>query len=98
MVRPWRVVLQQRTEQIEWTLLPSEVTSVTITPKTIAGWPFRSPQPPLVVTTQKPGVASDIPREVPGATYKYNITGICGRSGQPADTVVIDPDMIIPPI
>ena len=94
-VKPWRVVLQKRTDQVEWTLIPSGVPSVAISPKYVAGWPFVAP-PPVTVTAQKPGVAYEIPTVVPGGTYKYNITGICVRSGAPPDTVIIDPDMIIP--
>jgi hypothetical protein len=94
-VKPWRIVLQQRTDQVEWSLIPSGVGSVSITPKYIAGWPFVAP-PPIVVTAVKPGVGKDIPASVPAGTYKYNITGVCARTGAPADTVVIDPDMIIP--
>jgi len=94
-VRPWRVVLQRRTDHVEWTLLPVDVERVSITPKYVAGWPFVAP-PPVVVTPQRPGVARDIPASVPGGNYKYNITGICTRPGGPADTVIIDPDMIIP--
>ena len=94
-VKPWRVVLQKRTDHVEWTLIPTGVQSVDISPKYIAGWPFVAP-PPITVTGQKPGVAKDIPASVPAGTYKYNITGICQRGESPPDTVVIDPDMIIP--
>jgi len=98
-VRPWRVVMLKRTEQIEWSLVPAanSVASVSITPKYIAGWPFYAP-PPIVVTPAKPGIGKDIPDRVPADTYKYNISGICPRAGAPPDTIVIDPDMIIPPL
>jgi hypothetical protein len=94
-VRPWRVVMQKRTDHIEWSLIPAGVPSVQISPKYVAGWPFVSP-PPITVTGQKPGVARDVPAAVPAGTYKYNITGVCLRGESPPDTVVIDPDMIIP--
>lgn len=94
-VKPWRVVLQKRTDYVEWTLIPSGVQSVAISPKYVAGWPFVV-APPITVTAQKPGVARDVPAAVPAGTYKYNITGICTRGDAPPDTVVIDPDMIIP--
>jgi hypothetical protein len=96
-VKPWRVVMLRRTEQVEWTLIPAGITSVSISPKYVAGWPFVAP-PPLVVTAGKPGIGKDVPAAVPAGNYKYNITGICARTGAPSDTVVIDPDMIIPPI
>ena len=96
-VKPWRVVMSKRTEQIEWSLTPSGISSVSISPKYVAGWPFVA-APPIVVNAGKPGIGKDIPSAVPAGNYKYNITGICARSGAPADTVVIDPDMIIPPL
>lgn len=95
-VRPWRIVLQKRTDQLEWSLNPSGIDSVAITPKPGEQWPFISPEPPLIVTEGKDGIASGIPDSVAGGTYKYNITGVCARSSGPPDTVVIDPDMIIP--
>ena len=95
-VKPWRVVMQRRTEQIEWSLVPSGIESVSISPKYVAGWPFVSP-PPIVVTSARPGIGKDVPTAVPAGNYKYNITGICVRTNAPSDTVVIDPDMIIPP-
>ena len=94
-VRPWRIRLNSKAEQIEWSLVPSGISSVEISPKLVARWPFVAP-PPIVVTAGKPGVGKDIPPAVPAGTYKYNITGVCARSGAPPDTVIIDPDMIIP--
>lgn len=94
-VRPWRVRLNSKAEQIEWSLVPTGITSVEISPKLVARWPFVAP-PPLIVTQAKPGIGKDIPPAVPAGTYKYNITGVCTRSGAPPDTVIIDPDMIIP--
>ena len=94
-VKPWRVKLTTKAEQIEWSLVPSGLTTVEISPKTVARWPFVAP-PPLVVTVQRPGIGKDIPATVPAGSYKYNITGVCLRSAAPPDTVIIDPDMIIP--
>lgn len=94
-VRPWRVRLNSKAEQIEWSLVPSGLNTVEISPKVVARWPFVAP-PPIVVTAQKPGIGRDIPATVPAGTYKYNITGVCAQSGAAPDTVIIDPDMIIP--
>jgi hypothetical protein len=94
-VKPWRVRLNSKAEQIEWSLVPTGLNTVEISPKTVARWPFVAP-PPLVVTAQKPGVGKDIPAIVPAGIYKYNITGVCLRSGESPDTVIVDPDMIIP--
>jgi hypothetical protein len=95
MVRPWRIRLNSKAEQIEWSLVPTGIGSVEISPKLVARWPFVAP-PPLIVTAAKPGIGRDIPASVPAGIYKYNITGVCVRSGAPPDTVIIDPDMIIP--
>ncbi len=76
-------------------LVPSGLNTVEISPKVVSRWPFVAP-PPLVVTVQKPGIGRDIPATVPAGIYKYNISGVCPRSGAPPDTVIIDPDMIIP--
>ncbi len=96
-VRPWRISLNSKAEQIEWSLVPSGLTTVEISPKTVARWPFVA-APPLVVTVKQPGIGKNIPATVPAGLYKYNITGVCPRSGAPPDTVIIDPDMIIPTI
>jgi len=95
-VMPWRVRLNSKAEQIEWRLVGAGIKSVEITPKTVARWPFAA-APPIVVGNT-PGIGRNIPPSVPADTYKYNITGVCLRSGSTPDTVIIDPDMIIPPI
>jgi hypothetical protein len=95
-VKPWRVTLTKRTEQIEWSLIPAGIDTVMISPKYVAGWPFVT-APPIIVRSVKPGIGKDIPDGVPAGAYKYNITGVCRRSGAVPDTVIIDPDMIIPP-
>jgi hypothetical protein len=95
-VKPWRIKLNSKSEQIEWTLVGSGLNTVEISPKVVARWPFVAP-PPLIVTDKKPGIGKGIPATVPAGTYKYNISGVCpGYSGAPPDTVIIDPDMIIP--
>jgi hypothetical protein len=89
------VKLNSKAEQIEWSLVPSGLTTVEISPKIVARWPFVV-SPPIVVTYQKPGIGKDIPATVPAGTYKYNITGVCPQAGAAPDTIIIDPDMIIP--
>lgn len=99
-VKPWRRPLVARGDYIEWTLVTpgsGEIApdSVLIEPKSIAQWPFTTAFP-ITVKTSKSGVAQGVPATVPAGTYKYKVTGICHVPGMPADTVVIDPDMIIP--
>ena len=66
-VRPWRIRLNSKAEQIEWSLVPSGLNTVEISPKVVARWPFVTP-PPIVVTVQKPGIGRDIPATVPAGT------------------------------
>jgi hypothetical protein len=94
-VTPWRVQLDSRADQIEWSVKTAGLDGVSISPKFVARWPF-SVNPPLNAHAQQPAVARGIPASVPGGNYKYNISGICQRAGGIADTVIIDPDMIIP--
>lgn len=91
-VHPWRVAMASRDGQIEWSLAGRDL-SVTITPKDPAQWPFEAP-PPIVVDA-RPGIGKGL-KDSAGGVYKYNVTGVCGASGTAPDTVVLDPDMIIP--
>lgn len=95
-VHPWRAMLASRSDSILWTLAGPTGYTVSITPKDPARWPFSSP-PPIVVGAQG-GVGKNIPAGVAAGTYKYVVTGVCVRSGQAPDTVILDPDMIIPPL
>jgi len=99
-INPWRRQLGARTDSIQWTLVTpgpgdSAPDSVLIAPKSVNQWPFTSGFP-ISVKTSKPGVAQGIQATVPAGTYKYSVTGICKFPGMAPDTVVIDPDMIIP--
>ena len=98
-IKPWKRNLDARTDYIEWTLVVANPElapdSVLIAPKSVNSWPFAT-KFPITVKKSSPGVAQGIPSAVPGATYKYSVTGICNVPGMPPDTVVIDPDMIIP--
>ena len=93
-VHPWRAILASRSDSILWTLAGPTGYTVSITPKDPARWPFASP-PPIVVGAQG-GVGKNIPAGTEAGTYKYVVTGVCVRSGQAPDTVILDPDMIIP--
>ena len=101
-IKPWRIRLLAKSDYIEWKLVapgPGDVApdSVLISPKFINQWPFTT-KFPVVVKKGYTNVAQGIPTSVPEGTYKYSVTGICRLPGLPPDTVVIDPDMIIPPI
>ena len=92
-VHPWRVKLNDSTDHIKWTLNATNATSVTISHKDGSPWPFQDP-PPTVGS--KPASTRGVKApNIPSGTYRYNVTGIC-KVGSTEDTVVLDPDMIIP--
>lgn len=95
-VSPWRVTLPTRNDQVQWDVSNGS-DSVSITAKNVNRWPF-STNPPYKAKYGSPAVGRGIPSSVPAGKYQYNIIGICPRAGGVVDTVVIDPDMIIPPI
>ena len=95
-VSPWRVTLPTRNDQVQWDVSNGS-DSVSITAKNVNRWPFSS-NPPYKAKYGSPAVGRGIPSSVPAGKYQYNIIGICPRAGGVVDTVVIDPDMIIPPI
>lgn len=93
-VQGW-VVHRNQGEQVTMQFASgANVSSITITPKEAASWPF-TPAPPYVV---QPGgqqvltVNADAPRQT---TYKYNIVGTCTPTGGPAQSVTIDPDIVV---
>ena len=95
-VSPWRVTLPTRNDQVQWDVSNGS-DSVSIAAKNVNRWPF-STNPPYKAKYGSPAVGRGIPSSVPAGKYQYNIIGICPRAGGVVDTVVIDPDMIIPPI
>lgn len=95
-VSPWRVSLPTRNDQIQWDVSNGS-DSVSITAKNVNRWPFGT-NPPFKAKYGSPAIGKGIPSSVPAGKYQYNIIGICPRAGGVVDTVVVDPDMIIPPI
>lgn len=95
-VSPWRVALPTRNDQIQWDVSNGS-DSVSIAAKNVNRWPF-STNPPYKARYGSPAIGKGIPSSVPAGKYQYNIIGICPRAGGVVDTVVVDPDMIIPPI
>lgn len=100
-VVPWRVRWsdsKRSSGQIAFRLVPSgSISQVTLTPNAAKPWPF--PVASIVVSDAQDGYARNPSQDLakfPAGTYKYNLTGICPQPDGSADTVVIDPDMIIP--
>jgi hypothetical protein len=71
----------------------ANVTGITITPKDPARWPF-TPAPPYVV---QPGGQQTITIDSTAApgTYSYNIVGTCTPPNGVAQTITIDPDIVV---
>lgn len=96
-VAPWRLHVDTSVKTVTWTIPEANVT-VFIEPKdtSAAKWPFVS-QKPITVKSGEPGRSPEIKmhRERQDTIYKYKVTGVCAR-GSNQDTVVLDPDMIIP--
>jgi hypothetical protein len=71
----------------------ANVSSITITPKDTASWPF-TPAPPYVVQGGGQQTLTVNAQAQPG-TYKYNIVGTCTPTTGPAQSVTIDPDIVV---
>ncbi|HEY5547884.1 MAG TPA: hypothetical protein VIK50_17650 [Gemmatimonadaceae bacterium] len=71
----------------------ANVTSITISPKDSARWPF-TPGPPYIVQGGGQQVLTVNADAQPG-TYRYNIVGTCTPPGGAAQSVTIDPDIVV---
>lgn len=95
-INPWRAEFpKERGGSVKWTLGKlKKVNEADIQQTTPATWPFTEPS--FKARPGNPAEGKNLkPGTVPG-TYKYTIRAICYRDGGVQDTVVIDPDMIIP--
>jgi hypothetical protein len=88
-VHPWRVTVTQA-DGVIW-FAPQE--GVWITPKVAGRWPFNKDTIP--VASNEHLTSTNFKSDVDSGTYSYNISGVC-TTASGADTVVLDPDMIIP--
>lgn len=91
-VEPWRVSLDQALPAT-WTVLQQNVT-VFIIPKDPNKWPFIS-KDTITVMKGAVGTRNDYDPNATDSLYKYKVMGVCAR-GSNRDTVILDPDMIIP--
>ena len=93
---PWAITVYPG-DSIGWKLDPAaNVDSVDVIDVKGKGWPFKK-KPPYKSTKTKPAGARELDSEQKGNKYHYAVRAVCVRSTNPAvaDTVVIDPDMII---
>jgi hypothetical protein len=92
---PW-VIEVQPGDSINWLLDPtSNVTDMDVINKMPGNqWPFQR-KPPYRSTKQNAAGARARDNAQSGRRYKYAVSAICPRNAAEADTVIIDPDMII---
>ena len=92
---PWSIKLAPG-DSVNWMLEPaSNVDSMEVQEVKGKGWPFKKKTP---YKTKKGGSgvgARDLEATAKAGKYKYNVQAVCIRSPGLADTVLIDPDMII---
>jgi len=92
---PWSIVVRSG-DSINWRLDPGAgVTEMQVLGKTGRPWPFGR-KPPYRVTKERPAGARSPDLNQPPGRYQYAVSAICVRDAEIADTVLIDPDMIIP--
>ena len=90
-VHPWRVNVT-KADGVKW-FVAQNGKAVWITPKDPANWPFDTDR--IDVSSGNPVTSTNFKPVVEAGTYKYKISGVCNNAAG-ADTVVLDPDMIIP--
>jgi hypothetical protein len=71
----------------------ANVDNITIRPKNAASWPF-TPAPPYVVQTGGQQTLTVNADAQPG-TYRYDIVGTCTLPNGTAQSVTIDPDIVV---
>lgn len=92
---PWRVEVPNR-GAIRWVLGKAPRGNKTvIKPANAARWPFQEPS--FTTEPGNPNAGGRLKAGVTAGIYKYTVTTICYRDGGVEDTVIVDPDMIIPP-
>ncbi len=91
---PWAIEVQ-RGDSINWRLDASaNVSEMEVIAKRGGPWPFRR-KPPYRSTKARPAGAQSLDQGQNGRRYQYAVSAICVRDSVTADTVIIDPDMII---
>jgi hypothetical protein len=94
-VDPWAAQLRQD-DEIEWVLSADAASdSIAIVAKR-GQWPFAQ-SPPYRGSKGQPPRGREMRPKQDGRRVRYAIQLVCGRDGGAADTVVIDPDIIIRP-
>lgn len=91
---PWAIVMDAG-DSLTWSLdQGANVSEMQVTAKQGRPWPFRA-RPPYKSTKGKPAGARSLEPSQNGRRYQYAVSAICTRDSVTADTVIIDPDIII---
>lgn len=93
---PWAITLQPG-DSVAWRLdAGSNVDSMDVIEAKDKKWPFKR-KPPYKSTKAKAGGGQELDPNEKGGKYHYAVRAVCVRSAVPAvaDTILIDPDMII---
>lgn len=92
---PWTIEVREA-DSLSWTL--SDNSSVSemdiIEKKDNKKWPFKK-KPPYKVEKNKPNGARGLDPNENQDKYSYAVRAVCPRADGEADTLIIDPDMII---
>jgi len=92
---PWSITVKPG-DSINWKLDPgSNVTEMQVVAKQGRPWPYGR-KPPYNVTRTRPAGARALDPSQRGRRYQYAVTAVCVRDAATSDTVIIDPDLIIP--
>ena len=91
---PWAIVMNAG-DSLTWSLdQGANVSEMQVIAKQGKPWPFRA-RPPYKSTKGKPAGARGLEPGQTGRRYQYAVSAICTRDSVTADTVIIDPDIII---
>lgn len=91
---PWAIVMNAG-DSLTWSLdSGANVSEMQVIAKQGRPWPFRD-KPPYKSTKAKPAGARALDPGQSGRRYQYAVSAICTRDSATADTVIIDPDIII---
>lgn len=92
---PWSITVYP-TDSVAWLLDPqSNVGDMDILETRGQGWPFRV-KTPYKGTKVRPAGAKGFDAQQKAGKYKYSVRALCVRTAAATDTILIDPDMIIP--